>query len=91
MDNPIADSTAATVIANTATTNPAKLFTEDEIIKKIKEIERSITSMDIRSRIILPLLMITPNILITKNMSKKYIILILNPLLSIHRLNLILI
>ena len=91
MDNPIADSTAATVIANTATTNAVKLFTEDEIIKKVKEIERSITSMDIRNRIILPLLMITPNILITKNMSKKYIILILNPLLSIHRLNLILI
>ena len=96
MDNPIADSTAATVIANTANTNPVKLFTEDEIIKKFKEIERSIISMDIRSIIILPLLMITPNILITKtidgNMSKKYIILILNPLLlSIHRLNLILI
>ena len=51
MDNPIADSTAATVIANTSATNPVKLFTEDEIIKKVKEIERSITSMDIRSRI----------------------------------------
>ena len=95
MDNPIADSTAATVIANTANTTPVMLFTEDEIIKKFKEIERSIILMDIRSRIILPLLMITPNILITKridgNMSKKYIILILNPLLFIHRLNLILI
>ena len=96
MDNPIADSTAATVIANTTNTNPVKLFTEDEIIKKFKEIERSIISMAIRSIIILPLLMFTPNILITKtiygNMSKKHIILILNPLLlSIHRLNLILI
>ena len=94
MDNPIADSTAATVIANTATTNPVKLFNEDEI-KKFKEIERRIISMDIRSRIILALLMIIPNILITKridgNMSKKYIILILNAFLSIHRLNLILI
>ena len=95
MDNPTADSTAATVIANTATTNAVKLFTEDEIIKKFKEIERSIISMDIRSRIILALSMIIPNILITEridgSMSKKYIILILNPLLSIHRLNLILI
>ena len=95
MDNPIADSTVATVIANTATTNPVKLFTEDEIIKKFKDIERSIISMDIRSRIILVLLMIIPNILIKKridgNMSKKYIVLILKPLLSIHRLNLILI
>ena len=49
MDNPIVDSTAATVITKTAAiTNPIKLLIEDDTIKKFKEIERSITLMEIK-------------------------------------------
>ena len=48
MDNPIADSTAATVIINTAIINLIKLFSQKDTIRKFKEIETSIVSLDIR-------------------------------------------
>lgn len=48
IDNPIADSTAATVMINTAITNPVKLLIEEATIKKFKEIERRIVSIDMK-------------------------------------------
>ena len=94
MDNPIVDSTAATVITKTAAiTNPIKLLIEDDTIKKFKEIERSITLMEIKRWIIFVLVITIPNILITKiingNISKEYIILILSHLSFAHKLSLI--
>lgn len=90
MDSPIADSTAATVTINTASISPVKLVNEDDTIKKFKETERSIISIDISTSIILDLLTIIPNKLIIKringNVNKEYTILILNPPLLIRRL-----
>ena len=92
IDNPMADSTAATVITNTATTNPIKLLIDKLKIKKFKEIERSIISIDIKSKIMFDLLIIIPNILIVKRMYgkiiKEYIILILDLLLLTQKLTL---
>lgn len=88
----MADSTAATVITNTATTNPITLLIDKLKIKKFKEIERSIISIDIKSKIMFDLLIIIPNILIVKRMYgkiiKEYIILILDLLLLTHKLTL---
>jgi len=90
MDSPIADSTAATVTINTASISPVKLVNEDDTIKKFKETERSIISIDISTSIILDLLTIIPNKLIIKringNVNKEYTILIPNPPLLIRRL-----
>ena len=90
MDSPIADSTAATVTINTASINPVKLLNKDDTIKKFKETERSIISIDISTSIMLDLLTIIPNKLIVKringNVNKEYTILTLNPPLFIRRL-----
>lgn len=86
----MADSTAATVITKTATINPVKLLIDELKIKKSKEIEISITSIDIKSKMIFDLLIIIPNMLIVKriygNTVKEYIILTLDLLSFIHKL-----
>lgn len=86
----MADSTAATVITKTATINPVKLLIDELKIKKFKEIEISITSIDIKSKMIFDLLIIIPNMLIVKriygNTVKEYIILTLDLLSFIHKL-----
>lgn len=88
----MADSTAATVITNITITNPIILLSHSDIVKKLREIERSIISMEIKSKIMLVLLIIIPSILIENkikgNTVKEYTILILILLLLIHRLNL---
>ena len=88
----MADSTAATVITNITAINPIILLNHSDIVKKLREIERSIISIEIRSRIMLVLLITIPSILIenkTKgNTIKEYTILILILLLLIHKLNL---
>ena len=86
----MADSTAATVITKTATINPVKLLIDELKTKKFKEIEISITSIDIKSKMIFDLLIIIPNMLIIKriygNTVKEYIILTLGLLSFIHKL-----
>lgn len=86
----MADSTAATVITKTATINPVKLLVDELKTKKFKEIEISITSIDIKSKMIFDLLIIIPNMLIVKriygNTVKEYIILTLGLLSLIHKL-----
>lgn len=86
----MADSTAATVITKTATINPVKLLIDELKTKKFKEIEISITSIDIKSKMIFDLLIIIPNMLIVKriygNTVKEYIILTLDLLSFIHKL-----
>lgn len=86
----MADSTAATVITKIATINPVKLLIDELKTKKFKEIEISITSIDIKSKIIFDLLTIIPNTLIVKriygNTVKEYIILTLDLPLFIHKL-----
>lgn len=86
----MADSTAATVITKTATINPVKLLVDELKTKKFKEIEISITSIDIKSKMIFDLLIIIPNMLIVKriygNTVKEYIILTLSLLSFIHKL-----
>lgn len=86
----MADSTAATVITKTATINPVKLLIDELKTKKFKEIEISITSIDIKSKIIFDLLIIIPNMLIVKriygNTVKEYIILTLGLLSFIRKL-----
>lgn len=86
----MADSTAATVITKTATINPVKLLIDELKTKKFKEIEISITSIDIKSKMIFDLLIIIPNMLIVKriygNTVKEYIILTLGLLSFIHKL-----
>lgn len=86
----MADSTAATVITKTATINPVKLLINELKTKKFKEIEISITSIDIKSKMIFDLLIIIPNMLIIKriygNTVKEYIILTLGLLSFIHKL-----
>ena len=90
MDSPIADSTAATVTINTASISPVKLFNKDDTIKKFKETERSIISIDISTSIMLDLLTIIPNKLIVKRINgkvnKEYTILTPNLPLFIRRL-----
>lgn len=86
----MADSTAATVITKTATINPVKLLIDELKTKKFKEIEISITSIDIKSKMIFDLLIIIPNMLIVKriygNTVKEYIILTLDLPSFIHKL-----
>ena len=86
----MADSTAATVITKTATINPVKLLIDELKTKKFKEIEISITSIDIKSKMIFDLLIIITNMLIVKriygNTVKEYIILTLGLLSFIHKL-----
>lgn len=86
----MADSTAATVITKTATINPVKLLIDELKTKKFKEIEISITSIDIKSKMIFDLLIIIPNMLIVKriygNTVKEYIILTLGLLSFIRKL-----
>ena len=86
----MADSTAATVITKTATINPVKLLIAELKTKKFKEIEISITSIDIKSKMIFDLLIIIPNMLIVKriygNTVKEYIILTLGLLSFIRKL-----
>lgn len=86
----MADSTAATVITKTATINPVKLLIDELKTKKFKEIEISITSIDIKSKMIFDLLIIIPNMLIVKriygNTVKEYIILTLGLPSFIHKL-----
>lgn len=88
----MADSTAATVITKTATINPVKLLIDELKTKKFKEIEISITSIDIKSKMIFDLLIIIPNMLIVKriygNTIKEYIILTLDLPSFIHKLTL---
>lgn len=86
----MADSTAATVITKTAIINPVKLLIDELKTKKFKEIEISITSIDIKSKMIFDLLIIIPNMLIVKriygNTVKEYIILTLGLLSFIRKL-----
>lgn len=86
----MADSTAVTVITKTATINPVKLLIDELKTKKFKEIEISITSIDIKSKMIFDLLIIIPNMLIVKriygNTVKEYIILTLGLPSFIHKL-----
>lgn len=70
MDNPIADFTAATVITNAAIINLRKLFSQKDTIRKFEEIERSKVSLDIRSRIIFVLSMITTIVLSRMEINK---------------------
>ena len=77
IDNPIADSRLATVMINTAITNPVKLLTEEATIKKFKETERSIISIIVKSKMMFVQLIIIPNALTVKRMNgntiKEYI------------------
>lgn len=77
IDNPIADSRLATVMINTAITNPVKLLTEEATIKKFKETERSIISIIDKSKMMFVQLIIIPNALTVKRMNgntiKEYI------------------
>lgn len=77
IDNPIADSRLATVMINTAITNPVKLLTEEATIKKFKETERSIISIIVKSKMMFVQLIIIPNTLTVKRMNgntiKEYI------------------
>ena len=67
-------------------------FSEDETIKKFKETERSIISIDINTNIMLDLLIIIPSKLMIKringNTNKEYTIPTLILLLLIRKLNL---
>lgn len=77
IDNPIAESRLATVMINTAITNPVKLLTEEATIKKFKETERSIISIIVKSKMMFVQLIIIPNTLTVKRMNgntiKEYI------------------
>jgi hypothetical protein len=71
MDNPIADSTAATVIIQRAIACPRIEVVKKDCIRKLKDIDNNIISIHIKIKIILERLITIPNTLKTNKTTGK--------------------